>query len=340
MIIISDCFNEKIDEGALKIAVTLAGKIKEKDPSSILIAYGKRQGTSDLHFDLNRFFLDPGFLSILRKSNEKVLYIPFASNTLASMFRLLVLSIVSKYKVNVLFVLKHPMGKLPASLLKAGGARVYVISDDSRMYYEGFGLKTVARLRLGVDTKAFHPVSIKEKTALRNKYGIRQDVKVILHVGHMSSGRNVEKLLDVRSDHQVLLVISSATEEDRALRNKLEARGNIRIIDEYVPSIQELYQLSDIYLFPVTEMENCIDMPLSVLEAGACGIPVITTAYEGAKELAGSPGFWLIEDLSKEKLNDCIDKVLAQVNFHDHSFIEGYDWDVAADRLIRDNTEV
>ncbi len=339
MIILSDCFNERSDEGALKTAMSLAERVKERAPSSLLISYGKRKGAADLHFDMNRFFLDPGFLSIIRKSNEKILYIPFASNTLASMLRLLLLSIVSKYKVSVLFALKHPMGKLSTFLLRTGGARVYVISDDSRIYYEGLGLKTVARLRLGVDTKTFRHVSAREKAALRTKYGIRQDVKVILHVGHMRSGRNVEKLLDIRSEHQVLLVISSATKEEEALRERFEVRDNIRIIDTYVPAIQELYQLSDVYLFPVTEAENCIDMPLSVLEAAACGIPVITTAYEGAKELIGMSGIWFIDDLSAEGLNGCIDKVLAWNGEPDTAWTSGYDWDVTVDRLIRDDTE-
>lgn len=66
-------------------------------------------------------------------------------------------------------------------------------------------------------------------------------------------------------------MVSSVTEaeKDASIRTMLEIRGNITIIDTYLRNVQEVYQLADVYLFPVQEIENCIDIPLSVLEAAS-----------------------------------------------------------------------
>jgi len=58
-----------------------------------------------------------------------------------------------------------------------------------------------------------------------------------------------------------------------------------RIIDEYVPNIEEIYNLADCYVFPTFKRHNCIDMPLSVMEAMACNIPVISTKFGGLPKI-------------------------------------------------------
>lgn len=45
-----------------------------------------------------------------------------------------------------------------------------------------------------------------------------------------------------------------------------------------------MYQLSDLYIFPVIFEGGCIGIPLSILEARACGIPVMSTEFGGLKE--------------------------------------------------------
>ena len=44
-------------------------------------------------------------------------------------------------------------------------------------------------------------------------------------------------------------------------------------------NIEELYNIADYYLFPVIRNDAAIETPLSVLEAMACNIPIITTAF-------------------------------------------------------------
>ena len=50
-------------------------------------------------------------------------------------------------------------------------------------------------------------------------------------------------------------------------------------------NIEEIYQLSDCYFFPTTDAIEAIEFPLSVLEAMACNLPIITTPFGGLTDI-------------------------------------------------------
>lgn len=65
MIIISDCFTSKTDEGCIKVAVSLAKRLKASNPNVTLISYNKISDFSDKHLKLNRFFKSFAFSGII-----------------------------------------------------------------------------------------------------------------------------------------------------------------------------------------------------------------------------------------------------------------------------------
>ena len=273
MIILSDCITEKVDEGCLKVANNLIKKIKEKNPDTLVISYKNKPKYSDLHLKLNKLFLNVSLLSVIREKRETLLYIPFASNTMASIVRTCVLSRMARGKVKVLFAVRFSMNKVAKKILQKSNAQIIALSKESYEFYSTEIGANVIYLKTGVDTSRFVPVGIEKKKELREKYKVDQNKKVLLHVGHLKMGRNVDKLLNISEDYHILLVVSSVTEIDLQLKQKLNERSNITIFDMYLEHIEEIYQMADVYLFPVQERENCIDIPLSVLEAAACNIP-------------------------------------------------------------------
>jgi glycosyltransferase involved in cell wall biosynthesis len=103
----------------------------------------------------------------------------------------------------------------------------------------------------------------------------------VLHVGHLKSSRNLDVLKAVKRhlpEAEVVLAVSSSTVPNQRVVNELEEAG-VRIINRYVPHIEELYQLADCYLFPVKDTQGCAELPLSVLEALACGLRVVTRRF-------------------------------------------------------------
>lgn len=90
-----------------------------------------------------------------------------------------------------------------------------------------------------------------------------------------------------------VVVGSSSTPHDAALVAELRA-GGVRVIDEPVAAIDALYRLADCYVFPAAGETSAIDLPLSVLEAMACDLPVVSTPFGALPGLfAGREGVFL-----------------------------------------------
>jgi glycosyltransferase involved in cell wall biosynthesis len=220
--------------------------------------------------------------------------------------------------------------------MKFSNAEIYVLSHDSETYYKSFIRKErVKLLKTGIDTKKFVPVDATTQRVLKEKYGFDKDKRVVLHVGHLKNGRNVGELAKVSDEHQVLLVTSTltASEQDNELRKKLSDRSNVKIIDRYLPAIEEVYQLSDMYFFPTVMQGNCIDIPLSCMEAAACNKPIVTTDFGEMREFIGKEGYYFIDLFEADKLNQLIVQALNTKKLSTRSAVLDYDWRFAIKRI-------
>ncbi len=143
----------------------------------------------------------------------------------------------------------------------------------------------------GFDDGSFVPVDIEAKARLRKKYGFPENRFMILHVGHIKESRNLQTFLRYREWGSDILPVIKGGEVDPSWRDRLRMAGII-VIDEYTDDIHELYQASDLYLFPVSSNLGALEFPLSVIEAAACNLPVLTTRFGALPEiLKESPGF-------------------------------------------------
>lgn len=144
----------------------------------------------------------------------------------------------------------------------------------------------VKLLRGAVDNKKFVPIAEKtKKRALRWKYGIIENKFVILHVGHIKKERNLLILENLqKEDTHVIVIGSTSTKIESCVYNRLKNKG-VTILTKYFPQIEEMYQLSDCYVFPTKNKLNAIETPLSVLEAMSCNLPVITTKFGALPEM-------------------------------------------------------
>jgi len=173
-------------------------------------------------------------------------------------------------------------------------------SEDAEKEFKKLGCNVKFMVCSGVDVKRFVPVSGKRKEELREKYGIDHEKFVILHVGSIRKWRNVEILKELQScnagETQVLVVGRTSTKFERNVALELEKMG-CKIINEYVPKIEELYALSDCYVFPTTDPVGSIDIPLSVLEAMATNLPVVSTRFGGLLTIfKEGDGLFFVED--------------------------------------------
>ena len=334
MIILSNCLSDKTDEGTLKIVKSLAERIKSLDAKTKIVTYGRRSKLTDIYIHIPPVFrkmklMFSGQLTrVLREYEEKVLFIPPPAKMISNALRTFSLSLSARWGLSVIMVMKLPVSRLAKILFRMSKATIITFSQDSAQYYNRSLNNKVIYMKAGVDTKQFHAVSADAKRQLRKKYGLPEDMPIVVHAGHLKMGRNISQLLKINEQFHVVMVASTlmADEQDEELRAKLEEKPNLTLIDWYLPHIEEIYQLADVYFFPVQSAGHCVDVPLSVLEAAACQLPVVCTPYGELKEIIDKPGFFEITSFDENEINK---RLLEAVQSGDNgrNAVLQYDWE-------------
>jgi len=142
----------------------------------------------------------------------------------------------------------------------------------------------------GVDCQEFCPVSDSEKIKIRQKLSLSLEKEIVLHVGHFKTNRNLEIFKEIQKIENIQVVIVGGVTEpaDEILKKDLQ-RAGIKCFHKFYEDISQFYKMSDLYVFPLKDTGDklpdfynqvgAIDMPLSVLEAMACNLTVISTEF-------------------------------------------------------------
>ncbi len=138
----------------------------------------------------------------------------------------------------------------------------------------------------GINTAKFSPVSAEERKRLKNKYGFDSEKPIALHVGHCSKGRGLEDLIKIDLAKASVLVVASGMFENEDTVRILNSAG-AKLMTGYIEDINEIYQMADVYIFPTKSDDFVISVPLSVMEALACGVPVV--AYKEFSKIKTIP---------------------------------------------------
>lgn len=335
MIILTNALAKHDDEGGRKIAASLIAAVKRKAPAVKIFTYGSVFSAGDRHFQVNKLLLSTKLAKSLHDANDTLLYIPLYTRMLPMALRICLLSFYTRRNLRVLIAMLPETNRIGEWLIKLSGAELIVLSQKSYETLQTFLPARSHYLKAGVDAERFSPADDQKKMQLRRKYGIPENQPVVLHVGHMMSGRNLDKLLLIDEPYHVVLVTSTTTAwyKDSTLESALKQKKNITIFEDYIPHIEEIYQLSDVYFFPVVEPLNCIDVPLSALEAASCGLPVVTTPYGEMQQLLKKPGFYPIKTFDKPALDQALHQAIT-ANAAPRTAALEYDWNRAADELL------
>jgi glycosyltransferase involved in cell wall biosynthesis len=166
---------------------------------------------------------------------------------------------------------------------------VLVQSGRSERFFSSAGLRT-GFLPNGVDLERFAPASPDARRALRAGSGLDPEKFTVLHVGPVIPGRNLLPLATLPGQGYQVVVIGRDP-VDRPVHRHLTESG-CTVITGRDDSIERWYQLADCYVFlvPPEETSRSIETPLSVLEAMATNLPVITTRFGALPRLFPESG--------------------------------------------------
>jgi glycosyltransferase involved in cell wall biosynthesis len=175
--------------------------------------------------------------------------------------------------------------------LAGSSARIVTCSEWSRTGFirSGADPAIVSVVPLGIEPSLFQPLAEAQRQALRQKCG--WNAFTYLHIGHMAANKGLQFLLlafaQVAAKHpDVMLVLKGldlpyhsrdqlrevklSPADEALVRNRVRYFGQTTSFAE----MAQLYQMADAYVSPY----HAEGFNLPVLEAMACGAPVICTA--------------------------------------------------------------
>lgn len=254
-------FSDNFDEGLRNVARSLYAALKKNHDVKKVNYYSIPDLLSIRQFnpDIIHFVLSPTiyglvlakFTSLLNKNSKTII-----SATNCSIPEWRILKILKLLKVDLVLV----QTKLTEDFFKSLGF-------PTKYFFNS------------VDIDKFRPMDDSQKTKLRLKYKIPVEKFVLLHVASLTRQRNLDMLMEIQDDKNQVLIIGRENEKiDLNVFEKLNQKG-CKVWLKHFQNIEEVYNLSDCYVFPSKEKNACIETPLSVLEAMACNLPVITTNF-------------------------------------------------------------
>jgi len=252
----------------------------------------------------NRSFISLKLRSSIRRFRpDYIIYSPSSSGTLFSFIRLFILKCYYSRCKTILINLqrrKHSwFGVKVIKLIKPD--LVVTFSEIDYQHFSKIGIKSILS-KTGVDIQKFTPVSVLQKKELRKKYELTEIEQVVLHVGHINKNRNISVFKLIKNaGYTAIIAGSTSTESDKLLLDELR-KSEIRVMNTFITGIEEIYQLSDVYVFPVINDHSAIEFPLSVLEAMACNLPVVTTPFGSLKDHFTNTGCFAFYSNNEELL--------------------------------------
>lgn len=290
ILFITDTLKPPYDEGFKKTVYNLYKELNNLYNIKVIC----REGFKDDNIwvvSTNALFISSKIFFLIRKYKpDTIIYLPFSSATIASYVRLFIFKLYAFRAKHIFFILQPKfIHKMYIGLAKFCVHKSYCLTS-SIIQYEIWKKHNVHSelIPLITNLSKFNPLtSEEEKYRLRNKYNLPINKKIILHAGHINEGRNLQTLISIqKKGYQVLIIESTSTPIDslgpQSLRTDLINNG-ILIMNEYIDSMREIYQLADLYVFPVINNLGSIGLPLSILEARACGLKVLTSDFGSIK---------------------------------------------------------
>lgn len=163
---------------------------------------------------------------------------------------------------------------------------------------------------IGVDTERFRPIEMSHKRSLRMEFGYNEDDFLMFYAAEFNKNKN-----------QQLLIRSLALIKEKVPSAKLLLAGDGPLIEDCRQLAMELHVEHMVHFLGYRNDIECIlpmcdiavasslreGLPVNIMEAMACGLPVIATDNRGHRELVGDgENGWVISPNNAVELSNKI----------------------------------
>ena len=169
--------------------------------------------------------------------------------------------------------------------------RIVVVNRELEDFVTELGIPRprVIHIPNSVDTDAFLPACPEDKVTYRQRLGLPTEKTILLYVGRLEPKKGIDTLLQawatlpefVRSEALLVLVGDGSDREN--LHRMIHSQGLHQsvLLAGLCESVRDYYWASDIFVLP-SKTEG---MSNALIEAMACGLPVIASDVGGSSEL-------------------------------------------------------
>ncbi len=161
----------------------------------------------------------------------------------------------------------------------------------------GFSRKRIHYIPIAINTNRFRPRRFNGRK-IWNELNLPTGAKVILFAGDLTPYKGVEyfllslkELKKSNSDVVGIILTKGLYEKEwsrrqlvEQLATQLDLRENIRLLG-IRSDMEVIYNLSNVVVFPFLQSYTLMDTPRALLEAMACGRPVVTTKVGAVLEI-------------------------------------------------------
>ncbi|NOX97352.1 MAG: glycosyltransferase family 4 protein [Nitrospirae bacterium] len=275
----------------------------------------------------------------------------FANQNLAFLVRETHPSVITCHDLAPLIIRENLLKLLARKYLYSGlsrAAKIIAISQSTRRDLERFyqipedGVKIIY---YGVDRESFKPgCRVKAQSTLNLPAG----KKIILHVGTESRRKNVPNLFRALAylrdilPEVILVRVGPVGKTSARIIKKLKIGAQILCFTGVAPERMPLfYQASQVLVLP--SLYEGFGLP--VVEAMACGIPVVVSGRASLPEVVGSAGVF-IDPLSPLSIGKGLHRVLSEESFREELAGKGqaqaknFSWEKAALETLKVYKEV
>lgn len=185
---------------------------------------------------------------------------------------------------------------------------IIVQSKSEKKDCEELGLKNLNLIKPGVNLGDFD--NLPSRRIFREKYNLKEDDICILFLGRIDQVKGIKYLIEavnqISNSKVFLFIVGSKNDYLSELLKTCQNKGKNSqiIITGWISDEEkfEAYMGADIYCLP--SIYDCA--PISILEACACGLPIITTTSNGLFEIAKSGAGLVVEPRDSQALKQAI----------------------------------
>lgn len=180
------------------------------------------------------------------------------------------------------------IGNILAWILRRTDAFVAISQEIADgLKNDGVQLEKIYKITNFVDISRFQPLDSDERSMLKRTLSLDKDI-IINFTGRIVGRKGIDVLINAMATNRelllssILIIVGSGPDEDKMknLVSRLGIDNNIRFLGQ-TSEVVRYYQASDIFVLP----SYAEGMSNSLLEAMACGLPVIASRIGGVVDV-------------------------------------------------------